>query len=186
MGPSFDIEQTAIEEVLVVTPRRIADSRGWFSETFRASWCLDHIGRDAVFVQDNESFSRAGTLRGIHYQLPPSAQGKLVRVVSGSIYDVAVDLRRSSPTFGSWVGEILAGDSGRQMWIPEGFGHGFVALEDALVAYKTTAPYAPDRARAVAWDDASLAIDWRLGDADPILSDGDRGAPVLHRADIFA
>lgn len=171
----MQIEPTALPDVLVLTPARFADERGFFSE----SWSRRTLAEAGVelpdFVQDNHSLSRqAGTVRGLHYQAPPHAQGKLVRCGRGAIFDVAVDARRGSPTFGRWIGIELSYENGRQLWVPPGFLHGFVTREpDSEIIYKCTAHY--DRASdgAVRWD--SLGIDW--GVTDPILSPKDRDAP---------
>ena len=140
----------ALPEVLLLEPRVFADERGWFYESFNARSFADATGLDVTFVQDNHSRSSRGVLRGLHYQLPPSAQGKLVRALAGSIFDVAVDIRRSSPSFGRWVGETLSADNKRQLWVPAGFAHGFVALEDGTeVLYKTTDFYDKAAERAM-------------------------------------
>ena len=139
-----------------------------------------------AFVQDNQSSSRRGVLRGLHYQLPPHAQAKLVRVVSGEVFDVAVDIRRSSPTFGKWAGQILSDATHQMLWIPEGFAHGYIALSDhAIVAYKASAVYAADAERSLRWDDVEIGIQWPEVDGGPILSSKDIKAPVLADADIF-
>ena len=157
---------TALPGVMIVEPAVIGDDRGWFMESFNeARWsaALQAQGQppSSRFVQDNHSCSQAGVLRGLHYQLPPHAQGKLVRVVKGAAYDVAVDIRRGSPTFGQWLGLTLDATSHRQLWIPEGFAHGFMALEDDThFLYKTTDVYAKDCERSIRWDDAQLAISW--------------------------
>ena len=175
----------ALSEVLLLDPTIHQDARGLFYESFNARTLAQVIGRELDFVQDNVSVSRRGVLRGLHYQLPPFAQGKLVRVVSGEIFDVAVDVRRSSPQFGHWVGEILSAENRRQLWIPEGFAHGFAALSDnAEVLYKTTQFYDRDSERSIRWDDPELKIDWPAGLA-PILSDKDAAAPLMAAADTF-
>jgi dTDP-4-dehydrorhamnose 3,5-epimerase len=159
---------TALPGVLIVEPAVFGDDRGWFMESFnepRWEAALREAGQPLPrrFVQDNHSCSRAGVLRGLHYQLPPHAQGKLVRVVAGAAWDVAVDIRRGSPTFGRWVGVELSAANRRQLWVPEGFAHGFLALQDEThFLYKTTDVYARDCERAIRWDDPSLAIDWPL------------------------
>lgn len=151
---------TTIPEVLVVEPKLFGDARGFFFESYRKSTFDDAVGRDVRFVQDNHSRSTRGVLRGIHYQLH-KPQGKLVRVVRGEVFDVAVDLRRGSATFGRWVGELLSEENQRQLWVPEGFGHAFVVLsESADFVYKTTDYYAPEHERCIRWDDPTLAIDW--------------------------
>lgn len=161
-----------------ITPPRFGDSRGWFSETWNQAR-LSGAGFDAAFVQDNLSFSaKAGTLRGLHYQAPPMAQGKLVSVVTGAIRDVAVDVREGSPTYGRHVAVELTADTGAQLWVPPGFLHGFVTLApDTRVAYKVTALYSKPHDGAVAWDDPDLGVDW--GITDPVLSEKDAGAPRL-------
>ncbi len=171
---------TRLAEVLEVQPVRHGDDRGWFSEVFRRDALVAH-GLDVDFVQDNESFSAAsGTLRGIHYQLEPYAQAKLVRVVSGSVLDVAVDLRRGSRTFGEHVSVTLTADAGNQLFVPAGFGHALCTLEpDTRIGYKVTAAYSPEMERSVRWDDPTLAISWPLDGTDPILSDRDAAAPLL-------
>ena len=184
----MQIEETALPGVLVLTPRRFADARGWFSETWNRDAHLGH-GLGHAWAQDNHSFSaRAGTLRGLHYQRPPRAQAKLVRVLAGAILDVAVDARAGSPTFGAWVGVDLSAADGRQLLIPAGFLHGFVTRADATeVAYKCTDVYVPAADGAVAWDDPDLAIDWGLPPGDAILSDKDRAAPrFADMGDVFA
>lgn len=172
------VQPTEIEGVAVVTPRRHGDARGWFSETWSRA-ALAAAGLDLDFVQDNHSFSRdTGTVRGLHCQSPPRAQAKLVRVAAGRILDVAVDVRRGSPSFGRWVGVELSAQDGRQLLIGAGFLHGFVTREpDTQVLYKCTDGYAPDSESGVAWDDPDLAIDWGLDPAEAILSDKDRAAP---------
>lgn len=169
------IEETEISGVLILTPRRFGDDRGYFEETWNATTHAD-AGLDIVWKQDNQSLSRdVGTLRGLHFQVPPRAQAKLVRVISGEIWDVAVDIRKGSATYGRWVGVTLTGDNGRQLLIPAGFAHGFVTRQpDTIVSYKCSDTYAPDHEGAVCWDDPTLAIDWKV-DA-PILSDKDAAA----------
>ena len=157
---------TALPGVMIIEPAVFSDDRGWFMESFNEARWLETLQAHGLppprrFVQDNHSCSQAGVLRGLHYQLPPHAQGKLVRVTQGSAYDVAVDIRRGSPTFGQWVGVTLSAASHRQLWIPEGFAHGFMALEDDThFLYKTTDVYAKDCERCIRWDDAQLAITW--------------------------
>ncbi|MGI3165186.1 dTDP-4-dehydrorhamnose 3,5-epimerase [Pseudooceanicola sp. 200-1SW] len=173
----MDITPTDLPEVLILTPRRFGDARGFFSETWNAARMAE-AGLDLTFVQDNHSFSQAaGTLRGLHYQAPPHAQGKLVRCGRGRLWDVAVDFRPASPRFGQWVGVELSFDNGRQLWIPPGFLHGFVTREaDTEICYKCTDFYASETEGAVRWDDPDLAIDW--GVTDPVLSDKDAAAPA--------
>src|SRR5690606_21973580 len=160
------LTQTAIPDVVLIEPAVFADERGWFMESFNEARFhaeLQKLGLPLPrpFVQDNHSCSKKGVLRGLHYQLPPHAQGKLVRVVQGAAFDVAVDIRKGSPTFGQWVGAELSAANRRMMWIPEGFAHGFVALEDDThFLYKTTDYYAKDSEAAIRWDDPALAITW--------------------------
>lgn len=174
------VDATAIADVKRVTPRRFGDARGFFSETWNAR-ALAAAGIETVFVQDNHSYSaRPGTVRGLHYQSPPHAQGKLVRVARGRVLDVAVDVRRGSPTYGRWVAEELSADNGVQLWVPRGFLHGFVTLEpDTDVLYKTDDHYAPDCDGAVRFDDPDLAIDWGVDPKTATLSDKDAAAPAF-------
>ena len=174
----MQIEPTAIADVLVLTPRRFGDARGWFTETWNAARMAE-AGLDLAFVQDNHSFSAAkGTLRGLHFQSPPRAQDKLVRCSRGAILDVAVDIRSGSPTFGQHVAVELTPENGRQLFVPKGFLHGFVTLaDDTEVQYKCTDLYSPEHDGAVRWDDPVIGIDW--GVAEPILSDKDARAPLL-------
>jgi dTDP-4-dehydrorhamnose 3,5-epimerase len=171
------IENTGLPDVVVMTPRRFADSRGSFQETYNRD-TLTKFGIDTDFVQDNQSWSRdAGTIRGLHFQTPPSAQAKLVRVLVGEIWDVAVDIRAGSPTYGEWTGVTLSAQNNRQLLIPAGFLHGFVTrVPDCLVAYKCSATYAPDCEGAVRFDDPDLAIDWGIPATDAVLSDKDAAA----------
>ena len=168
----------AIPDVKLLEPSIFRDERGFFSETYSKAALAEH-GLDDVYVQDNHSLSRErGVLRGLHFQLPPAAQAKLVRVVSGAIYDVAVDIRRSSPTYGQWVGATLSTENWAQLYVPVGFAHGFCTIEpDTQVIYKVTSLYAPEAERAIAWDDPTLAIDWPLDGAKPILSARDETHP---------
>lgn len=180
----MQIDDTAIPDVKRLTPRRFGDARGFFSETWNAR-TLAQAGVDAVFVQDNHSYSsQAGTVRGLHYQRPPHAQGKLVRVAQGRILDVAVDVRRGSPHYGRWVAEELSAENGAQLWVPRGFLHGFVTLEpDCHVLYKTDDHYAPDCDGAVRFDDPDLAIDWTIAPEAAVLSDKDAAAPAFRDFD---
>jgi len=176
---------TAIPEVIVVEPQVFGDERGFFMETYhRARFTA--AGLDVDFVQDNHSRSVKGTLRGLHYQIQ-QAQGKLVRVVQGAVFDVAVDMRRSSPTFGLWVGEILSAENKRQLWVPPGFAHGFYVLSDSAdFVYKCTALYAPEHERCVRWDDAELAIAWPLADgAAPLVSAKDAAGAAWRAAECY-
>ena len=172
------IEETTLKDVLAVTPKRFGDDRGFFSETFnRKAWA--DAGLDYDFVQDNHSKSSdAGTIRGLHYQSPPSAQDKLVRVISGSILDVAVDVRVGSPTYAKWVAVELSADNGKQLFIPKGFLHGFLTLVDAAeVVYKCTDFYAPECDGSIRYDDPSIGIDWDWDTNEVILSEKDANAP---------
>lgn len=179
------IEQPDLAPLLVLTPRFFRDERGFFTESFNRRAFAEAVGADIDFVQDNHSRSTRGVLRGLHYQLPPSAQGKLVRVVAGEIYDVAVDMRRASATFGRWFGIILSAEKGNQLWIPPGFAHGFLTLSDtADVLYKASAYYDPASERSVIWNDPDIGIAWNLA-AEPILSDKDAAAPPLAAAEAF-
>ena len=173
----MNIEATTLPGVLIITPRVFRDPRGFFLESYnQETW--RHHGIDTVFVQDNHSKSVRGALRGLHFQLPPLAQVKLVRCVQGAIWDVAVDIRAGSPTFGRWVGAELSADNFRQILIPEGFAHGFCVLSaEAEVLYKTSAVYSAAHERGIAWDDPQLAIAWPPG--EPLLSERDRRAPSL-------
>ena len=172
---------TELPEVLLVEPRVVGDARGWFMEAWNAKRHAEH-GVGATFVQDNVSSSARGVLRGLHLQ-HPAGQGKLVSVLHGAIWDVAVDVRRGSPRYGRWTGVELSGDNHRQLYIPEGFAHGFVVLgERALVTYKVTAPYRADAELAIRWDDPALAIGWPL-DGAPTLSPRDASAPLLAEVD---
>jgi dTDP-4-dehydrorhamnose 3,5-epimerase len=176
----LSVEDTAIPAVKIVTPKRLGDHRGFFSETWSRKSFLE-AGLDLDFVQDNHSLSAAvGTLRGLHFQSPPFAQAKLVRVTRGAILDVAVDIRASSPSFGRHVAVELSAGNWRQLLVPGGFAHGFVTLEpDTEVLYKVTAPYAPEHDHGLAFDDPALGIDWRLPQAQLTLSDKDRKHPRL-------
>jgi dTDP-4-dehydrorhamnose 3,5-epimerase len=178
------IEPTALDGVMIVTPRRFGDDRGWFSETWNRK-ALAAAGIDVDFVQDNQSFSRpVGTVRGLHFQRPPEAQAKLVRVLRGAVLDVAVDIRRGSATYGRWVSVELSAANGRQLFVPRGFLHGFVTREpDTEVAYKCDGYYAPACEGAVRWDDPDLAIDWGIDPAAAILSPKDAAAPAFRDLD---
>ena len=181
----MQITRLAIPDVLRIEPRVFGDERGFFYESFHQARFEEAIGRQVTFVQDNHSKSAHNVLRGLHYQIR-QPQGKLVRVVAGSVFDVAVDLRRSSPTFGQWVGEVLSAENKAQMWVPEGFAHGFVVLsESAEFVYKTTDYYAPEHERCIAWNDAALAIDWPVGDA-PVVSAKDGNGLAFSVAEVFA
>lgn len=176
---------TAIPDVKIIEPRVFGDERGFFFESFNQQKFEEAIGRKADFVQDNHSRSVKGVLRGLHYQLPPHAQGKLVRCVVGEVFDVAVDIRRSSPTFGQWVGVNLSAENKRQLWIPEGFAHGFLTLSDeAEFLYKTTAYYAPESERSIIWDAAELNIGWPIA-GQPSLSEKDACGQDFKTAETF-
>jgi dTDP-4-dehydrorhamnose 3,5-epimerase len=183
---------TDLPGVVIVEPAVFADERGWFSESFnepRFHAALAALGLPAprAFVQDNHSCSRAGVLRGLHYQLPPHAQGKLVRVVQGAAFDVAVDIRAGSPHFGRWTGVRLDAENKRQLWVPEGFAHGFIALEDDThFLYKTTDVYAKDCERSIRFDDPAIGVQWPLpvGVAAALLAAKDAAAPLMAQADL--
>lgn len=173
----MQIQKTALPGVVLVTPARFGDHRGFFSESWNHQRMADQ-GLDIDFVQDNHSLSRdVGTIRGLHFQAPPHAQGKLVRCGRGALFDVAVDIRKNSPTYGQWIGEELSFENGKQLWVPPGFAHGFVTrAPDTEIIYKCTDYYAPECDGAVRWD--SCGIDWAF-EGDPILSDKDADAPAL-------
>jgi dTDP-4-dehydrorhamnose 3,5-epimerase len=181
---------TDLPGVLIVEPTVFGDDRGWFMESFNeARWtqALQSAGEALPrhFVQDNHSCSQAGVLRGLHYQLAPHAQGKLVRVVQGAAFDVAVDIRQGSPTFGRWSGTVLDADNRRQLWIPEGFAHGFLALtDDTHFLYKTTDVYSRECERSIRWDDPQLAIAWPAAPSGLKLAPKDESAPLLSQADL--
>lgn len=176
----------AIPDVFLIEPKVYGDARGFFLESFRQDLFNQATGTNHEFIQDNHSRSSKGVLRGLHYQLPPHAQGKLVRVVSGAVFDVAVDIRRNSPSFGKWVGTKLTAESHHQLWIPPGFAHGFVVLSDtADFVYKTTAYYAPESDRGVRWDDTDIGIQWPTLDVPFSLSDKDQKQPLLQQVDLF-
>lgn len=180
-GAGFmQIDTTSLPGVLILTPRRFGDARGWFSEVWNRR-TLAAQGIDIDFVQDNHSLSRAaGTVRGLHFQTPPHAQAKLVRCGRGRVFDVAVDVRKGSPTFGQWTGAELSPENGRQLLIPAGFLHGFVTREpDSELLYKCSDVYAPDCDGAVRFDDPDLGIDWGIDPGSAILSDKDRAAPLF-------
>lgn len=180
----MNIIKTAIPEVLILEPKVFGDDRGFFFESFNQRQFEQAIGYSVNFVQDNHSRSSQGVLRGLHYQIQQS-QGKLVRCTQGIVFDVAVDLRQSSLTFGHWVGIELSAENKRQLWVPEGFAHGFVTLsESAEFLYKTTDYYAPEHERCIAWNDSTLAIDWPLNEA-PVLSGKDAKGTSFTEADYF-
>jgi len=174
----------SIPDVLLIEPNVFGDDRGFFFESFNQAAFEEALNKKINFVQDNHSKSIKGVLRGLHYQLPPHAQGKLVRVIQGEVFDVAVDLRQSSPTFGKWVGEILSADNKKQIWIPEGFAHGFVTLSDtAEFLYKTTDFYSKEHEETIRWDDEILQIKWPVQNV--LLSAKDSRAKVFKEAHYF-
>jgi dTDP-4-dehydrorhamnose 3,5-epimerase len=180
----MNIISTLIPEVLVIEPKVFGDDRGFFYESFNQSNFEQATGLKLTFVQDNHSKSARNVLRGLHYQIQ-QPQGKLVRVVQGKVFDVAVDIRKSSPTFGQWVGEILSAENKKQLWVPEGFAHGFLALsETAEFLYKTTDYYAPQHERCIAWNDPYLAINWPI-ESMPSLSGKDSQGCTLQLAELF-
>lgn len=180
----MQVVTTALPDLLILEPKVFGDERGFFFESFNARRFAEATGLHPEFVQDNHSRSAKGVLRGLHYQVQ-QAQGKLVRVTTGEVFDVAVDLRRSSPTFGQWVGVHLSAENKRQLWVPEGFAHGFVVLSEfAEFLYKTTDYYAPEHERSIRWDDPTLAIDWPLTDA-PQLSAKDQAGLNFQDAPVF-
>ena len=180
----MNIETLTIPEVIRLTPKRYADARGYFVETYNSRSFAEH-GIRCTFVQDNESFSsRRGTLRGLHFQSPPNAQAKLVRVLRGSIYDVAVDLRRKSSNYGRWCGTLISAEEGQQVFIPVGFAHAFCTLEpNTVVAYKVDAYYSKASEGGLRWDDPDLAIDWQVPAKEIYLSEKDRDLPYLREFD---
>ncbi|MFW8565401.1 dTDP-4-dehydrorhamnose 3,5-epimerase [Orrella sp. 11846] len=182
----MNIVQTDIPEVLIFEPRVFGDARGFFFESFNQKVFEKAVGREINFVQDNHSRSAHGVLRGLHYQIQ-QPQGKLVRVVHGAVFDVAVDLRKSSPTFGKWVGVMLSEENKRQLWVPEGFAHGFVVVSDtADFLYKTTDFYAPEHERSILWDDSDLNIVWpALQVEKPLVSSKDLVGSTFKAADVF-
>lgn len=180
----MNVFPTAIQDVLVVEPKVYRDDRGLFFESFNQQGFCQAIGRNVAFVQDNHSYSVQHVLRGLHYQIR-QPQGKLVRVIAGSIFDVAVDIRRASSTFGHWVGEVLSADNKKQLWVPEGFAHGFVVLSDyAEVLYKTTDYWSPQDERCIIWNDAAIGITWPI-DSLPVISSRDGRGATLQTAEVF-
>jgi dTDP-4-dehydrorhamnose 3,5-epimerase len=179
--------ETTLRDVKIFEPKVFEDERGFFFESYNAKEFSKAVGSEVQFVQDNHSRSEQNVLRGLHYQID-KPQAKLVRVVAGEIFDVAVDIRRSSPQFGKWGGERLSQANKRQMWIPEGFAHGFLVLSEyAEVVYKTGAYYSPEDERCIAWDDPNIAIEWpAAGSSRPILSPRDRSGALLDDAEIFS
>ena len=178
------VTRTELPDVLVLEPRVFQDERGFFLESYNRRTFKEVTGLDVEFVQDNQSFSVRNVLRGLHYQVR-QAQGKLVQVMAGEIFDVAVDLRRSSPNFGKWTAVTLTGGGHRMLWIPAGYGHGFIVLsEHAIVLYKTTDYYAPEHERTIVWNDPTLGIRWPL-EGDPIVADKDRRGAAFRNAEVF-
>ncbi|WP_411726510.1 dTDP-4-dehydrorhamnose 3,5-epimerase [Methyloglobulus sp.] len=178
------IQTTAIPDVIIIEPKVFGDERGFFYESFNARSFTEQTGIKADFVQDNHSKSAKGVLRGLHYQIQ-QPQGKLVRVVAGEVFDVAVDIRKHSPTFGHWVGVMLSASNNRQIWIPEGFAHGFaVTSETAEFLYKTTDYYAPEYERCILWNDPAIGIQWPV-QGEPNLSNKDKMGKLLNEAEVF-
>lgn len=181
-----DVTPLGLQGVFEIRPRKFGDARGFFSETYSGRALAEH-GLRQVFVQDNQSYSASrGVLRGLHYQLPPFAQAKLVRVLRGAIFDVAVDIRKGSPTFGRWVGLEVSAEKWNQILVPAGFAHGFVTLtDDTEVAYKVDAYYSGEHDRSISYADPEIGIDWPVLTEDLTLSDKDRRAPLLRDAEVF-
>lgn len=181
----MQIQTTAIPDLLIIEPKVFGDERGFFYESFNERRFTELTGVKTNFVQDNHSKSAKNVLRGLHYQIQ-QAQGKLVRVIAGEVFDVAVDIRKSSPTFGRWVGVTLSADNKRQLWIPEGFAHGFVVTsESAEFLYKTTDYWAPEFERSILWNDPAIGIEWPM-DGEPLLSGKDKVGMLLAEAEVFA
>jgi len=179
------VSDTNIPDVKIIEPMLFEDKRGFFFESFNQRTFEETIGRRVAFFQDNHSMSIRGVLRGLHYQLPPHAQGKLVRIIQGEVFDVAVDIRKSSPTYGKWVAEILSAENKKQLWVPEGFAHGFLTLSETCeVVYKTTDYYTSKHERCIRWDDHSINIDWP-SHLSLILSSKDAGAKNLQATEVF-
>ena len=182
----MNVIATAIPDVLIFEPKIFGDARGFFMESFNQKIFDEAVGRHVEFVQDNHSRSSKGVLRGLHYQIQ-QPQGKLVRVAGGAVFDVAVDIRKSSPTFGKWVGVELTAENQRQLWVPEGFAHGFLVLsETADFLYKTTNYYAPAHERSIRWNDSSIAIEWPISNLAPALSQKDAKGQELSEAEVFS
>jgi len=182
----MNVIETSIKDLLIIQPKVFGDARGFFMESFNARAFREATGLTSEFVQDNHSRSARGVLRGLHYQIK-QPQGKLVRVTQGCVYDVVVDLRRSSSTFGQWEGVELSGENNRQLWVPQGFAHGFFVMsESADFLYKTTDYYAPEHERCLAWNDPDVGVDWRLGDIAPLLSAKDLQGKALAECEVFA
>jgi dTDP-4-dehydrorhamnose 3,5-epimerase len=182
---AIQVTATALPEVKIIEPKVFGDARGFFFESFNAREFAEHVEAGVEFVQDNHSRSAKGVLRGLHYQIQ-HAQGKLVRVVSGEVYDVAVDIRRSSPNFGKWVGVTLSAENQRQMWVPPGFAHGFVVVsESADFLYKTTDYWFAEHERSIVWNDPAIGIDWPI-EGEPLVAAKDAAGKRLADADVFA
>ena len=176
--------ETTLEGVVIIVPDIYGDERGYFYESFNTKSFTKLIGRDIAFVQDNESLSHKGVIRGLHYQLPPHAQSKLVRVVRGSILDVVVDIRRGSPTFGKYIAVELSAENHHQLFVPRGFAHGFKVIEgDAILQYKCDNHYAPECEGSIRWDDPTLAIDWQIVPSEAVVSARDQAAKLLEECD---
>ncbi len=179
----FTFRSFALEDVILIEPRVFPDGRGFFLESYKKSDFAKN-GIDAAFVQDNHSYSQKNVLRGLHYQLPPMAQGKLVRVIKGAVLDVAVDIRKNSPTFLQWVSERLTAENSLMMYVPPGFAHGFLTLtDDVHLLYKCTDEYAPDLERGIRWDDPDINVDWEI--ENPLVSEKDGKLPFLANAEVF-
>ncbi|MBN3824741.1 dTDP-4-dehydrorhamnose 3,5-epimerase [Burkholderia sp. Ac-20384] len=181
---TIQVTATALPEVKIIEPKVFGDARGYFYESFNAREFAEHVAPDVVFVQDNHSRSVKGVLRGLHYQID-HAQGKLVRVIEGAVFDVAVDIRRDSPRFGQWAGVILSAENQRQMWVPPGFAHGFLTLSDAAqFLYKTTDYWYPEFERCILWSDPDIGIEWPI-DGEPILAAKDGAGKRLAQAEVY-
>lgn len=182
----MEVVDTKFPEVKVLVPRSFGDDRGFFFESYNDAAFAPAIGAGVRFVQDNCSRSIRGVLRGLHYQLPPKSQGKLVQVIRGSVFDVAVDIRRSSPTFGEWYSVELTDENHKQLWVPPGFAHGFLALSDRVdLAYKVSEYYSPEHDRGIRWNDPDIGIGWPDIGIAPLLSPKDTDAPLLRDAEVF-
>jgi len=182
----MNVTSLSIPDVLLLEPKIFDDERGFFFESFNQAAFEKETNLLPNFVQENHSRSSKGVLRGLHYQLPPKAQDKLVRVLRGQIFDIAVDLRKNSPSFGLYVGELLSDSNKKQLWIPKGFAHGFVVISEiAEVVYKTTEYFAPGAERRIKWNDPDLNINWNIDDISPILSAKDQASSLFHDSEIF-
>ena len=180
------VRSLSIPDILLIEPKVFSDERGFFFESFNQADFEKRTNLSPIFVQENHSRSIKGVLRGLHYQLPPKAQDKLLRVVKGEIFDVVVDIRKESSTFGKWVGETLSGNNKTQIWIPKGFAHGFLVLSEiAEVIYKTTDYYAPQYERCICWDDPKLSIDWNLNKENLFLSKKDKKGELFKNSKVF-